>query len=128
MDLNQAFGDVVGANQTVVIIVLILANFVLGVLAALKDGKFEWSELANIVADGKKVMPLIGYLLFSTVGKSMDTPTGDVVANGAMLGGLPYVISTWKSLRATGVPQILVGTVVKTLKEVTDTKPPGGSP
>lgn len=118
MDLQQAFSDVVGSNQTVAIVVLILANFVLGVLAALKDGKFAWSELANIITDTKKVMPLIGYLLVSTVGKSMASPTGDVVANGAMLAGLPYLISTWKSLKSTGVPQVLTGTVAKTLNEV----------
>ena len=45
-------------------------------------------------------------------------PASVVVDHGALLAGLPYLISTWKSLKATGVPQILVGTLTKTANEV----------
>ena len=122
MDLNQAFSEVAASNQTLAFIVLILANFVLGVLAALKDGKFEWGELAGIFA---KVFPLfVSYLVLATVGQGVKGLAGDAVETGAMLAGLPFLLGVWKNLRATGIPQIIASTIAHTVKEVTDTKPP----
>lgn len=124
MDLNQAFEEVVGSNQTLAVVLLILANFALGVLAALKDGRFTWEELSDILASSKKLTPLIGYLVASTVGQGITGPAGDVVQNGALLAALPYVLSTWKSLKATGAPQVVTKTIAHTIHEVIDTKPP----
>ena len=122
MDLNQAFGEVATSNQTLGFVVLILANFILGVLAALKDGKFEWKELAGIF---NKVLPMFGsYLALATVGQGVEGPAGDAVENGALLAGLPFLLGAWKNLKATGIPQIIASTLAHTVKEVTDTKPP----
>ena len=122
MDLSQAFAEVATSNQTLAFIVLILANFVLGVLAALKDGKFEWKELAGIFT---KVFPLFGsYLTLATVGQGVSGPAGVAVENGALLAGLPFLLGVWKNLKTTGIPQILAATLAHTVREVTNTKPP----
>ena len=122
MDLNQAFAEVATSNQTLAFVVLILANFVLGVLAALKDGKFTWAEVSGIF---NKVLPLFGsYLTLATVGQGVPGPAGTAVETGALLAGLPFLLGSWKNLKATGIPQVIASTIVHTLREVTNTKPP----
>ena len=128
MDLNQAFAEVVNSNQGVAVMALVAANFVLGVLAALKDGRFTWAEFSGIITDAKKLTPLVGFLVVSMVGKGMDSPASGVVENGALLAGLPFLISTWKSLKSTGIPAMLSTTFAHTVKEVANTAPPDKDP
>ena len=95
--MEAAFQEIATSNPTLAFLAVIAANLVAGVLAALKDGKFEWSKLADIF---KKLFPLLGsYLALQATGEAMASPAGDAVKAGSSLAALPFILSIWKDIK-----------------------------
>jgi len=100
--LTAAFGEILASNTTVALAFLILGNLVLGVVNAMKDGKFTIDEVSGIL---KKVLPYVfgGYFGLGTVGALQGGITGDVVALlGTILGMLPFGVGIAKEGRSLG--------------------------
>ena len=102
MDMNQAFGELAHSNQTLAFILVVAANVVLGVLAALKDRQFELAEVANIF---NKLWPMLGaYFALNVGGEAMGGPTGNAVQVVSWATMLPFLKGAVKNLREVGVP------------------------
>lgn len=113
--LTQAFGEIVSSNTTVALVFLILANLVLGVLNAMKDGKFTLEELSGIL---KKVLPYVfaGYFGLGTVGELQGGITGEVISLlGTILGMTPFAVGTVKEGRSLGLIPKPISAVVDKL-------------
>jgi len=111
MDFGTELTTVLGSNQTLAFLLLVVANVVVGVLAALKDRRFELGEVGTIFY---KVLPLFGsFLLLKIGGQAVGGASGDMMAVGAWGTLLPFVKGTLKNIRELGVPlEKLVGAQV----------------
>src|SRR3989304_1727119 len=88
--IAQAFGEVARAKPMIALAFLIGANLALGVMDALKDGKFTFAELADIL---KKVLYYVlpGPLVLGTTGQLMEGTAGNILSIlGTALGLLPF--------------------------------------
>lgn len=92
-ELSKAFGDLVGSNQAYGLMILIVANFILGVLNALKDGKFTLAELGAIL---RKVAPYFGsFLALGVTGKAAGGTLEPLLLwAGTLLAGAPFASGT----------------------------------
>jgi hypothetical protein len=94
MDYIKKFLALVNGVKLITILILVIVDFVLGVVVAIKEGTFKLSKLADFL--NTTVLYLLGgYFLIGIVG----------VAEPAI--GEPLVISTWILLDATMVGSIL---------------------
>ena len=97
MDISVAFQEIAQSNPTLAFLALIGANLVAGVIVALKDGKFEWSELAGIFT---KVWPLLGsYAGLQVAGEAIAGSTGEVVQTASWLAMLPFILGIWNNIK-----------------------------
>ena len=110
--LVTAFEEVVSSYPTLAILSLILINLALGVVNALKDGRFTLYEMGDIM---KKVLPLLlGYFTLATTGRVIGGTAGTLTEFLApILGGAPFVASSLKELKGVGVPlEKVIGTAL----------------
>ena len=109
MDYSAELTKVLGSNQTLALVFLILANVVLGVMVALKDGKFTLPELAAIF---RKVALYGGtYLGLGVTSEAMAGPASVVAETGSLLAFLPFIASSVADTRKMGLPvEKVIGT------------------
>lgn len=102
--LGQAIQALVLAKPTWAVISLIGLNFILGVINALKDGRFTFYEVADIA---KKVAPIA--ITYFAIGVSSEMALTEQLANTintlvAVVAGLPFLASSLKEANALRVP------------------------
>ena len=109
MDFEKLFVEIAQSNQTLAFLLLVAGNVVMGVLAALKDGRFELGELAGIF---NKLFPMLGsYAALQVTGAAMGPGAGDLVEAASWGTMLPFVKGIVKDLREVGLPvEKVVGT------------------
>jgi len=103
MEPTTELGKILASQPVLALGVLIVVNFILGVMAALKDGRFTLVELSGIVK--KALIYVGGYAGVVVVGEAqggaVESLTGTVAP---VLTAIPFVASALKSLNELGVP------------------------
>ena len=99
MDFGQAMQQFLTGNQTLAFWALVGVNLVLGVIVALKDGKFTVAELGDI---SKKILPYFGtYLGAGLTGTLLQDWYGQTLQwGGVVVGSSVFAVGLLKNLEA----------------------------
>ena len=122
MDYTKELTEVLKSSPLLALIILLAVQWVVGVLAAMKDGKFEFAEMAGVL---KKSLVWVGaFVSTQLAGEGMGSGTGDVVTSAGYLAFLPILKGILKNVRVLGLPlEKVVGPTVADLVAKKDDKP-----